>query len=91
MRAYEFEKIDDTQYELRSPFFEIKITKDGDSFSWAAYSQYKTIAGAGDLPDKEDLQVSIIEGITSLVHEITSLKHAALEGIKMMEENNEQN
>lgn len=86
MRAYEFEKIDDTQYVLRSPIFEIKILKDGDSFSWAAYSQYKTIAGAEALPDKEDLRISIIEGISSLVREITSLKHAALEGIKMMPE-----
>lgn len=82
MRAYEFEKIDDTQYEFRSPIFKIKIIKDGDSFSWAAYSQYKTIAGAGDLPDKEDLQVSIKEGINSLIYELQSLRYKALEGIK---------
>ena len=82
MRAYEFEKIDDTQYELRSLIFKIKIIKDGDSFSWAAYSQYKTIAGAGDLPDKEDLEVSIKEGINSLIYELQSLRYKALEGIK---------
>lgn len=86
MRAYEFEKIDDTQYELRSPNFEIKIIKDGDSFGWAAYSQYKTIAGAGNLPDKEDLKDTIREGINSLIYELTSLWYEVQKGIKMMPE-----